>query len=72
MLSVGGDGAEDFHLVALGTSDQGIMEVLRVEPQPEAVRRLVARIVALEPDPPDRRAQAAHPPWRAAGYRPRG
>jgi hypothetical protein len=51
MLSVGVDGAEGFHLVALGTPDQGIIEVLRSEPQPQAVAQLPAHIAALEPDP---------------------
>jgi transposase len=51
MLSVGVDWAEDFHLVALGTPNEGVVDVLRVEHQPEAVARLLSRIAALEPDP---------------------
>ncbi len=51
MLSVGVDWAEDFHLVALGTPNEGVVDVVRVEHQPEAVARLLARIAALEPDP---------------------
>ena len=51
MLSVGVDWAEDFHLVALGTPNEGVVDVLRVEHQPEAVARLLTRIASLEPDP---------------------
>jgi hypothetical protein len=51
MLSVGVDWAEDFHLVALGTPNEGVVDVLRVEHRPEAVARLLARIATLEPDP---------------------
>lgn len=51
MLSVGVDWAEDFHLVALGTPNEGVVDVVRVEHQPQAIDRLIARIAALEPDP---------------------
>jgi hypothetical protein len=51
MLSVGVDWAEDFHLVALGTPNAGVVEVLRVEHRPEAMAQLLAQIAALEPDP---------------------
>lgn len=51
MLGVGIDWAEDFHLVALGRPDDGVLEVVHVEHRPDAVDALCARIAALEPDP---------------------
>jgi transposase len=51
VLAVGIDWAEEFHLVALGSPGQGVMEVFRVEHTPTAVQALVARIAGLEPDP---------------------
>lgn len=51
MLSVGVDWAEDFHLVALGRPGDGVIEVRRVESNPQAMAALVARIAELEPDP---------------------
>ena len=51
MLAVGIDWSEQFHLVALGTPDQGVHQVVRVEHTPAAVDALLARIVTLEPDP---------------------
>jgi Transposase len=53
VLGVGIDWAEEFHLVALGRTDQGIIEVVRVEHRPQAVSALVARIAGFEPDPAD-------------------
>jgi transposase len=53
MLGVGIDWAEEFHVVCLGRTGQGIIETLRIDHRPSAVDRLVARIVALEPDPAD-------------------
>lgn len=50
MLGVGIDWAEEFHLVALGRPEEGVMEVSRVEHTPAAVDALVARVAALEPD----------------------
>lgn len=50
MLSVGIDWAEEFHVVAIGRPTEGIIEVLRVEHEAEAVSRLVARIRDLEPE----------------------
>jgi hypothetical protein len=37
VLGVGIDWAEDFHLVALGHPDEGVMQVIRVEHTPAAV-----------------------------------
>jgi transposase len=51
VLGVGIDWAEEFHLVALGRSGQGVIDVTRVEHNPAAVAALVARIAALQPDP---------------------
>jgi transposase len=51
VLGVGIDWAEEFHLVALGSPGEGVIEVLRVEHRPQAVSALVARIAGLEPDP---------------------
>ena len=51
MLGVGIDWAEEFHLVALGSPGEGVLEVVRVEHRPQAVSALVARIAGLDPDP---------------------
>jgi transposase len=50
VLGVGIDWAEDFHLVALGHPDKGVMQVRRVEHTPAAVDQLIAQIAAVEPD----------------------
>jgi transposase len=51
MLGVGIDWAEEFHVVALGSPGEGVMEVVRVEHRPDAVQALVDRIGRLESDP---------------------
>ncbi len=51
MLGVGIDWAEEFHLVALGSPGDGVIEVRRVEHTPVAIDALVGRIAALETDP---------------------
>ena len=51
MLGVGIYWAEDAHVVALGSPDQGVFDVITVAHRPEAVNELLARIAALEPDP---------------------
>jgi hypothetical protein len=51
MLGVGIDWAEEFHLVALGRPDEGVIQLRRVEHTPAAVDQLLAQIAALEPDP---------------------
>ena len=51
MLGAGIDWAEEFHVVALGSPAEGVIEVVRVEHCPQAVSALVARIAGLEPDP---------------------
>jgi Transposase len=55
VLGIGIDWAEEFHLVALGRPDQGVIEVVRVEHHPKAVSALVERIAGLEPDPAELR-----------------
>lgn len=51
MLGVGVDWAEEFHVVVLGVPGEGVVDVTRVEHDPVAVGRLIARIGELEPDP---------------------
>ena len=51
MLGVGIDWAEEFHDVALGTVETGVVEQFRIEHGPAGVARLVSRCLALEPDP---------------------
>jgi transposase len=51
MLGVGIDWAEQFHLVALGSPDDGVSQVLRIEHTAPAVASLIARLGRLEPDP---------------------
>lgn len=51
MLGVGIDWAEEFHDIALGTMEKGVIEQFRIEHGPAGVERLVGRCLALEPDP---------------------
>lgn len=51
MLGVGIDWAEQFHLVALGNPDDGVLEVVRIEHTAPAVAALITRLGRLEPDP---------------------
>ncbi|MEX5638057.1 IS110 family transposase [Parafrankia sp. FMc2] len=51
MLAVGIDWAEEFHDIALGTQEKGVVEQFRVEHGPAGVERLIGRCLALEPDP---------------------
>lgn len=51
MLGVGIDWAEEFHDIALGTSEKGVVEQFRIEHGPAGVERLIGRCLALEPDP---------------------
>ena len=51
MLGVGLDWAEDYHDVALGLPGKGVIEQFRIEHGPAGVARLVARCLAVEPDP---------------------
>ncbi len=51
VLGVGVDWAEEFHDVALGVAGKGVIEQFRIDHGPAGVARLVARCLALEPDP---------------------
>jgi hypothetical protein len=51
LLGVGLDWAEDYHDVALGLPGKGVIEQFRIEHGPAGVARLVARCLAVEPDP---------------------
>lgn len=51
MLGIGIDWAEDFHLVAIGRAEEGVLEVVRVEHDPKSLDALIARLNGLEPDP---------------------
>jgi transposase len=51
VLGVGLDWAEDHHDVALGLPGKGVIEQFRIEHGPAGVADLVARCLALEPDP---------------------
>jgi hypothetical protein len=51
VLGVGIDWSEEFHLIAIGRPDEGVMEVVRVEHRPDAVQALIDRIGRLEADP---------------------
>jgi len=50
MLGVGIDGAERFHLVALGRGEDGVFKVTRVEHTATAVTAPMSRIVGLAPE----------------------
>jgi transposase len=51
MLGIGIDWAEQFHLVALGSPQDGVSEVVRIEHTAPAVQALITRLGRLEPDP---------------------
>lgn len=51
MLGVGIDWAEEFHDVALGTMEKGVVQQFRIDHGPAGVESLVRRCLALEPDP---------------------
>lgn len=51
VLGVGIDWAEEFHDIALGTLEKGVIEQFRIDHGPDGVGRLIARCAALEPDP---------------------
>jgi transposase len=51
LLGVGIDWAEEFHDVALGRPGEGVFDVVHVPHTTEAVHALIARLIALEPDP---------------------
>jgi len=51
VLGIGIDWAEEFHDVALGTAEKGVIEQFRVEHTPAGVGALIERVLRLEPDP---------------------
>ena len=51
LLGVGLDWAEQFHDVALGVPEKGVIEQFRIDHGPAGIARLIARCLALEPDP---------------------
>jgi transposase len=51
VLGVGIDWAEEFHDIALGTQEKGVIEQFRIEHGPAGVAALIAKCLALEPDP---------------------
>lgn len=51
VLAVGIDWAGDFHDIALGTPEKGVIEQFRIDHNPAGVAALVRRCLTLEPDP---------------------
>jgi transposase len=51
VLGIGIDWAEEFHDVALGTVEKGVVEQFRIAHGPDGVAALVERALRLEPDP---------------------
>jgi transposase len=50
VLGIGIDWAEQFHDIALGTLEKGVIQQFRIEHSPAGVERLITRCLALEPD----------------------
>jgi transposase len=51
VLGIGIDWAEEFHDVAFGTPERGVVEQFRIEHGPAGVAALIERALRLEPDP---------------------
>src|SRR3954451_17882680 len=51
VLGIGIDWAEEFHDVAFGTQEMGVVEQFRIEHGPAGVAALIERALRLEPDP---------------------
>ncbi len=51
MLGIGIDWAEEFHDIALGTQDKGVIEQFRIDHGPAGVTALIERALRIEPDP---------------------
>jgi transposase len=51
VLGIGIDWAQEFHDIALGTQDEGVIEQFRIEHGPGGVATLIERALRLEPDP---------------------
>jgi transposase len=51
VLGIGIDWAEEFHDIALGTLEKGVIEQFRIQHGPDGVASLAERALGLEPDP---------------------
>jgi transposase len=51
VLGIGIDWAEEFHDIALGTQEEGVIEQFRIDHGPAGVATLIERALRLEPDP---------------------
>jgi hypothetical protein len=51
VLGIGIDWAEEFHDIALGTQEKGVIEQFRITHGPAGVATLIERALALQPDP---------------------
>jgi transposase len=51
VLGIGIDWAEEFHDIALGTQEKGVIEQFRIDHGPAGVAALIERALRLEPDP---------------------
>jgi transposase len=51
VLGIGIDWAEEFHDIALGTQEKGVVEQFRIEHGPAGVAALIERALRMEPDP---------------------
>src|ERR1044072_6097745 len=51
VLGIGIDWAEDFHDIALGTVEKGVIKQFRIQHGPDGVAALVEQALRLEPDP---------------------
>ena len=51
MLGIGIDWAEEFHDIALGTQEKGVIEQFRINHGPAGVATLIERVARLETDP---------------------
>jgi transposase len=51
VLGIGIDWAQEFHDIALGTQEKGVIEQFRITHGPAGVTSLIERALALEPDP---------------------
>ena len=51
VLGIGIDWAEEFHDVALGTQEKGVIEQFRIDHGPAGITVLIEHALRLEPDP---------------------
>jgi hypothetical protein len=51
VLGIGIDWAEEFHDIAFGTLEKGVVEQFRIDHGPAGVAALIERALRLEPDP---------------------